>query len=740
MILVVALGATFGVWHLAREDDRREIKTKFDFRVDETISRLEQRMAAYEQVLRGVRGLFVSLKFAKRDEFHAYVESLHLEENYKGIQGVGFSLIVPKSQKDRHVATIRKDGFPGYTLRPKGERNPYTSIIYLEPFNWRNQRAFGYDMFSEPVRHAAMEQARDQGKTSMSGKVVLVQETDKQVQSGFLMYLPVYTKGSTPVTLEERRTQILGWVYAPFRMGDLMAGVAGEHTGELDFRVYDGAEVADSMQMYESYTGERHESGLSNLRTVKRLEINGHPWTLVIDPLPSFADRIGGGKPKVIGIAGIGLSLLLTLVTWLLATGRKRALALATEMNCELTERNQQLDFANRQLSRATRLRDEFLANMSHELRTPLNAILGMTEALQEEVIGPIDDHQRQALHTIEVSGTHLLELINDILDLAKIEAGEMVLDCVPVSMQQLCKSSLLFIKQQAQQKSICLEVSIQADLPYFLLDERRIRQVLINLLNNAVKFSHEGGDVKLAVGLDQATNNNGASLKRDVLLIEVIDRGIGIAPEDIGKLFQPFVQIDGALNRQYSGTGLGLAMVKQIVELHGGRVEVCSEVGKGSRFAVSLPCDKLAVSPPELAVKAQLDTLPKMDELPGKPHLLLLVEDNEANMYTFSSYLKAKGYRLLLARDGNEAVKLAQANLPSLILMDIQLTGVDGLAATRRIRSDKKLANIPIIALTALAMPEDRERCLAAGADDYLSKPVKLSQLVGKIQKLLLR
>ena len=676
----------------------------------------------------------------KRRSLSASVESLHLEENYKGIQGVGFSLVVPKSLKDLHVATIRNDGFPGYTLHPEGDRDIYTSIIYLEPFNWRNQRAFGYDMFSEPVRHAAMEQARDQGKTSMSGKVVLVQETDKQVQSGFLMYLPVYKKGSTPVTLEERRTQILGWVYAPFRIGDLMLGLGGEHTGDLDVEVYDGEAVADSMRMYDSYTGEHHESGFSNLRTVKRVEINGHTWTLVIDALPSFAERIGGGKPKVIGIAGIGLSLLLTLVTWLLATGRKRALTLATEMNCELTERNQQLDFANRQLAHATRLKDEFLANMSHELRTPLNAILGMTEALQEEVIGPIVDHQRQALHIIEVSGTHLLELINDLLDLAKIESGEVVLDCVPVSMQQVCKSSLLFIKQQAQQKNICVEVDVQADLPYFLLDERRIRQVLINLLNNAVKFSHEGGDVKLVVGLGQLIDNNEALPATDALLIEVIDRGIGIAPEDIDKLFQPFIQIDSALNRQYAGTGLGLALVKQIVELHGGKVDVFSEIGKGSRFAVYLPCDKLAAPSTELVAKDQLDIPPRSGESPEKPYLLLLVEDNEANMNTFSSYLKAKGYKLLLARDGYEAVRLAELNLPALILMDIQMPGMDGLEATRRIRSNKKLVNIPIIALTALAMPEDREICLEAGADSYLSKPVKLSQLVGKIQQLLVR
>ena len=258
----------------------------------------------------------------------------------------------------------------------------------------------------------------------------------------------------------------------------------------------------------------------------------------------------------------------------------------------QLTERNQQLALSNEELARATRLKDEFLANMSHELRTPLNAILGMTEGLQEQVFGDINAKQLKALTTIERSGSHLLELINDILDLSKIEAGQIQLECVPTALVPLCTSSLAFIKQQALKKQIQLEIKLPANPPCLLVDERRIRQVLINLLNNAVKFTPEGGRITLAASLpllDSDLELEDCLAQMDsqpFLRITILDTGIGISSENIPKLFQPFVQIDSALNRQYAGTGLGLALVKRIVELHGGRVGLTSELGVGSCFS----------------------------------------------------------------------------------------------------------------------------------------------------------
>ena len=261
----------------------------------------------------------------------------------------------------------------------------------------------------------------------------------------------------------------------------------------------------------------------------------------------------------------------------------------------DITERKQaedKLQQSNQILAKATRLKDEFLANMSHELRTPLNAVLGMTEALQDEVYGEINPKQRHCLDTVEYSGRHLLSLINDILDLSKIEADKIELTLVPVQIEALCSMSLTFIKQFAQQKNIALRCQLPSSLPAIKGDERRLRQVLINLLNNAVKFTPEGGTVTLKVTLDTDPDTETLTpITGDRLRITVEDTGIGIAPEDITKLFQPFVQIDSALNRRYDGTGLGLALVKKIVELHGGTVGVTSQPQVGSCFFVSLPC-----------------------------------------------------------------------------------------------------------------------------------------------------
>ncbi|MEB3229486.1 MAG: PAS domain S-box protein [Leptolyngbyaceae bacterium] len=427
-----------------------------------------------------------------------------------------------------------------------------------------------------------------------------------------------------------------------------------------------------------------------------------------------------------------------------------------------LTERNQQLALSNEELARATRLKDEFLANMSHELRTPLNAILGLTEGLHDQVFGPVTPEQRKTFQTIERSGSHLLELINDILDVAKIESGQMEIDCVPTSVRSICQSSLTFVKQQALKKRIQMETVVPAHIPHIYADERRIRQVLINLLNNAVKFTPEHGQITLEVryhppnhpfipivvaSLDQASAHyrsydcaTASESSLPLVSISVIDTGIGIVAEHLDRLFQPFVQIDSALNRHYSGTGLGLALVKRIVELHNGAVSVVSEAGVGSCFTFTIPCELAEVDFPEPQGQPQLGEMQASTVVDGPTTnpLILLAEDNDANVSTISSYLKARGYQMVLAGNGQEAIALTQKHHPDLILMDIQMPQMDGFEAIQQIRAMAEFEQVPIVALTALAMATDRDRCFAVGANEYISKPVKLKQLVNTIQQCL--
>lgn len=415
----------------------------------------------------------------------------------------------------------------------------------------------------------------------------------------------------------------------------------------------------------------------------------------------------------------------------------------AKEAEKQLRQVNERLTLTNAELDRATRLKDEFLANMSHELRTPLNAILGMSEGLQDGVFGNLSEQQKQAVNSIDRSGYHLLALINDVLDLAKVESGKLELQLAPASITYLCTNSLTFVRQQALKKNIQLTTEIPEGLGDIVVDELRIRQVLINLLNNAVKFTPDGGSVKLQVKAI-------FSVPQNLLQFLVIDTGIGLTPENASQLFQPFIQIDSSLNRQYSGTGLGLALVRRLVELHQGTVGVTSELGQGSCFTVCLPYivgseppiqTALSSCPPITSEELKLSPIPPISTNSPKKNsstTLLLVEDNELNIVTISSYLSSKGYKIEIAKNGEEGVRLAKSLSPDLILMDIQLPKVDGLEAIRQIRAEQRLTSTPIIALTALAMTGDQEKCLNAGANDYLSKPVKLKQLVEKIEHLL--
>jgi len=364
---------------------------------------------------------------------------------------------------------------------------------------------------------------------------------------------------------------------------------------------------------------------------------------------------------------------------------------------------------------------------MSHELRTPLNAILGMRESLSLGTYGPLDQRQERPLDLIRQSGEHLLNLINDVLDLTKVQAGHIESNPVPILLESISKECLKLVDELAARKNIHVhfhpgEVSWQVQA-----DERQLKQVLFNLLSNAIKFTDENGSVGIDISADQ---------KPGQVNLVVWDSGIGIRQSDIGRLFQPFVQLDSGLSRKYEGTGLGLALSAKLIELNGGRISVESEglPGRGSRFIVTLPAET-----------ANSDDLPGLDlvneeflQTTGCGKWILVVEDNPANLETMVSFIELSGYEVLVARDGQEAIDRTRDAHPDMILMDIQLPVIDGLTAIRIIRKELGLTRIPIIALTALAMPGDEERCLAAGADLYLTKPVRLRTLVEAVGELL--
>jgi signal transduction histidine kinase/CheY-like chemotaxis protein len=411
-------------------------------------------------------------------------------------------------------------------------------------------------------------------------------------------------------------------------------------------------------------------------------------------------------------------------------TDRKRMeITLADERNQlakRVEERTAELIKANSNLARALRVKDEFLANMSHELRTPLNAILGLSESLAEQIAGPLNEKQLKYITTIGESGHHLLSLINDILDLAKIEAGQITLDITRVDINAVCQASLRMVKQLAQKKNQDILLEIDSGMGLIWADERRLKQMIVNLLSNAVKFTPGNGKIGLDVHGYRDENR---------VDISVWDNGIGISDDGLSHLFQPFVQLDSGLARETAGTGLGLALVSQMARLHGGSISVHSEPGKGSRFTVRLPWEPAAA---EISIEKLHNTgklsLSKTD--PENKKNILLVEDTMEVTMMLKDYLETAGFNVSIAQDGIEGIEQAKRIHPDLILMDVQMPRMDGIETTKRLRDDPKFKYVPIIALTAQAMPSDRERCIEAGMNEYITKPVNLRALVKIIHK----
>lgn len=384
-------------------------------------------------------------------------------------------------------------------------------------------------------------------------------------------------------------------------------------------------------------------------------------------------------------------------------------------------ERTAELDLANAELARTARAKDEFLAAMSHELRTPLTSILGLSETMGDGLLGTLSPQQAKATFSIHENGAHLLELINDILDMSRVASGRMTLRRDQVPVNQLWDACIRLIRPPATAKGLRLETHLDPAVQLLHGDSRRLRQMLINLLGNAVKFTPEGGTIGLTIM---------GEVDQGQVRIRVWDTGIGIPADQLERLFKPFVQVDNRLTRQHEGTGLGLALAYGMAQLHGGTIEVESEVGKGSHFDLILPWNPKAQKAAEVPEEGQVNPEASPPAQSWVPARVLLAEDNADNLEMISHYLQLRGFEVHSAQDGLEAVAVARACLPDIIIMDVQMPELDGLEATRRLRADPKLRRTPIIALTALAMPGDRERCLDAGMDDYLSKPLGLSEL----------
>jgi len=376
----------------------------------------------------------------------------------------------------------------------------------------------------------------------------------------------------------------------------------------------------------------------------------------------------------------------------------------------EIALQKRELEIANAQIGEISRLKSEFLANMSHELRTPLNAILGFSEILKDNLAGELTAAQRQeCLQNIHASGKHLLELVNDVLDLSKIEAGRMELQYERFRVINAFREVNNVIKSLSAQRELEVSEDVQPDDLELRADKSKFKQVMYNLLSNAIKFTPRYGKIWV-----------NARVTDGDLIVEVGDTGVGIPYDDQERIFGEFYQVDRPSTRATEGTGLGLSLTRRIVELHGGRISVESEDGKGSVFSFRLPLNGVDI-----------------DRANGHKRILL-VEDNAANRDLTKMVLNGNGYDVDIAIDGREGLHKAQANPYDLVLMDVQLPEIDGLTVTRMLKSNPDTARTRIIALTANAMKGDEQAALAAGCSGYITKPIEVASFVQQIASYL--
>jgi PAS domain S-box-containing protein len=745
---------------------------------------------------------------------------------------------------------------PTFDIHPaEPKREDYHTIIYLEPPNERNAVAIGYDMFTEPTRRAAMEKARDTGAAVTSGKVTLLQEVDANKQAGFLIYTPIYFFGGVPTTLELRRSMLAGFVYAPFRVDDLMAGILGSeaHRSRIAFSIYDGQTTDEASVLHRSDRDDAVTEPAQFKKTTT-LQVPGRQWTLAYRSQPEFVTSSAQMLSGFVLAAGGIVSFLLFVLSLAQSRAQQRAESAASELRrsetalraseskfrrlvdsnimgvsfstldgkvvdgndeyfrivgrrrdealaghvrwdavtapgyqhvdraavaelkasgvChpfekeyvrpdgthvpvligvamlegstnetvamvldqtaqKLAERQivaakETAEAARADAEAASRLKDEFLATVSHELRSPLNAIFGWSQLLTTARNDPAE--LQHGLSTIQRAAKAQAQLIDDLLDVSRIVAGKLRLDVQVVSLASIIEAASASVRPAAEAKGVQLVHEFDATAGPVNGDPHRLQQIVWNLLSNAVKFTPRGGRINVELRRD---DGNAA--------IVVHDTGIGIEPKFLPHIFERFRQADASTTRKYGGLGLGLAIVRHLVELHGGTVTADSTGdGQGATFTVLLPLAIAGASNNRGSDQTAEGTArSESGALTGVR--VLFVEDDPDSREMVSRMLRQRGAEVACASSAGEGFSTFPATRPHVVISDIGMPGEDGYALLSRIRAlpADQGGRVPAIALTALARPEDRRRALHAGYQLHLPKPIDATELATAVASL---
>ncbi len=840
---------TLWAWLLVRAEVDRENDAHFRRLIRDAENRIEDRLSGYQSVLHGAAGLLYASSSITPQDWRDYTQALDLQGQYPGILGLGYVARVSASGLGQFLKTARNSG--GKPLHSKElvrhDLPEHFVIQYIEPAP-RNKAAIGLDLNSEAQRSIVAAEARDTGMDRVSGKIQLVQHRTRE--PGFLLLYPIYRKNSHPVTVQQRRQELRGWVYAPFVGVQIFSGVIPARKPEVAFSVYDGP-VSDETLVFSSPAFRRESIAGPETRS-RKFAFAGREWTLVWQKTPYFLLSHASQQSTLILFFGVLLTILLSALLVSLNAGRNRALALARELNAEIGKTKEQMELAleaaqeglwdwametddvyyssrwceilgyqrheiepyartfyqllhpddavrlrevmdehiagriprmelefrmmtrtgewkwvlsrckivrrdaegrplrmlgvlkdisgqkameaqllaaNEEARNASRLKSEFLANMSHEIRTPLNGILGISDILMETALS---EEQRKYVQMLNSSGVNLLRVINDILDLSKIEAGKMELEPYPFDFRDSMAETMNLFSQKAFQRNLELLFRVRPDVPDRLVgDLNRLRQILINLVGNALKFT-EQGEICLDVELVSAEES-------DVTLhFMVRDTGIGMSEEQQARVFEAFIQADGSTSRKFGGTGLGLSISKSLVEMMQGKLWIESRPQEGStfHFTVRLGLQGDSSSPNAALPVGTLG----LGALRGMP--VLVVDDNPTSLAIMEELLHAWKMKPTVANNAVEALAALNCAWQAhaefrLVILDADMPDMNGLMLAKRIRHDEAFQDTPLVLLTPFGWQEDAQRCRELGIRRALIKPVSPSELLNALYDL---
>jgi signal transduction histidine kinase len=512
--------------------------------------KIDARLHAHAIMLRAGTAHFAVSDTVTRDQWRDFVERSRLDINLPGIQGVGYSMVIRPDDLHEHIRQVHQEGFSDYTVYPEGDRDLYTSIVYLEPFSGRNLRAFGYDMYSEPVRRKAMALSRDNDVAMLTGKVDLVQETGEDVQAGTLMYAPDYDPDMPSNTVEARREAIRGWVYSPYRMRDLMRGILGQFGEEQDDRVrlqiYDHT-ISDTSLLYDSQSN--ISLNITNKRTrtnVLPIEFNGTNWLLVFTQ--SANPSLFSLNVIIIFISGIIISFLLYLLSLSYFKIRRRSI---------------QINNQNEELHKLNATKDKFFSIIAHDLKSPFNSIIGFSKILIDQTRQKKYDSVERYADIIHQSSNIAMELLTNLMEWSQSQTGRIEFNPEKFDLVELLHEAELLFTDMASHKSIEIRKEVPESLIVYA-DYEMVGTILRNLISNAVKFTKSGGYIIVSARKELHEN-----------VVSVSDTGVGIPRDKTGKLFRIDESYSTKGTQNEKGTGLGLILCREFVEKHNGRIWV---------------------------------------------------------------------------------------------------------------------------------------------------------------------